>query len=498
MRKTLFHLFIFSVVCSLKICAQQTFSDAIKIDNGFTLRGIIVQSTNNNFLTAISIDSGLYITRLKKTGGILWEKFYGVGSGESVVINATPDNGFICYGYMNNTITGNHQLTLFKCDSTGKIEWLKSLKLDYSDYYIYPDNLIVDSKGNYVIVYRMQPIHTYATEEMRLLKFDRSGNIIFETGFKNLYNQSYQYLHVNAVTESFDGGYLIALNYQEALLGISSSYLLLTDSSGNEISYRPFNLNLLEVDDYDTPLYLFKSKGKYQVLGYYNHWNGEVTKEYYYITSINKNETVTDGILIPYNGFALRQYLNKNKISLHNVDGYVIDQNGIASLNYLNNGVYVNKYDSAGRICPDYTLPDYNYKEIPKTFYLDSEITGARKVIENIETVDGGITAKDIHLLKTVCSGDAPPFITSSLSEEINATTNATLFPNPAHNTISITTPSTKDKQLQLFNAEGKLLQSISLKQSVTTLNISAYKNGLYLVKISGDGKIETLKFIKE
>ncbi len=498
MKKTLLRLFIFFVVCSSKICAQQTFSDAFKIENGFTLRGIIVQATNSNFLTAISIDSGLYITRLRKTGGILWEKLYGTGTGESADISETPDNGFVCYGYMNNTITGNHQLTLFKCDSTGKIEWSKSLQVDYNDYYIYAELLMVDSKGNYVIVYQMQSKFTYATEQMRLLKFDNAGNIIFETGFKNLFDQSYQYLHVNAITESYNGGYLIALNYQEALLGISSSYLLLTDSSGNEISYRPFGLNLLGLEDYDTPLYLFKNKGKYQVLGYYNHFNGEETKEYYYITSVDKNETVTNGILIPYNGFALKQYLTKNKISLHNVDGYVINPNGIASVNYQSDGTYINKYDSAGRICPDYTLPDYDYKEIPKTFYLDSEITGTRKVIENIETADGGITVKDIHLMKTICSGDAPPFITSSLSEKINATTNAGLFPNPAHNTIAVSVPSVKNKQLQLFNAEGKLLQSISLKQSVTILNISAYKNGIYLVRISGEGETETLKFIKE
>ncbi len=497
MKKTLLQLFIFSVVCSLKICAQQTFSDGIKIDNGFTLRGIIIQATNSNFLSAITIDSGLYITRLRKTGSILWEKLYGTGTGESVNINETPDNGFICYGFMNNTITGNHQLTLFKCDSTGKIEWLKSLKLDYSNYYIYPDNLMVDSKGNYVIVYRMQP-HSSTTDQMRILKFDKAGNIIFETGFKNLYNQSYQYLHVNAITESYNGGYLLALNYQEALLGISTSYLLLTDSSGNEISYRPFNLNLLEVDDYNTPLYLFKNKGKYQVLGYYDHWNGEEEKEYYYITSVDKNETITNGILIPYNGFALKQYLTKNKIPLYNVDAYVINPNGIATLNYQVDGTYINKYDSAGRICPDYTLPDYNYKETPKTFYLDEEISGVKKVIENIETVDGGIAVKDIHLMKTICSGDAPAFITGNSLQEAGSEVNATIFPNPAHNSITISAASIKNKQLQLFNEEGKLLQSFALKQNATTLNISAYKNGVYLVRIYGDDKTETLKFIKE
>jgi hypothetical protein len=497
MKKTLLPLFIFSLLCLSKIYAQQTFSDAIKIDNGFTLRGIIVQATNSNFLTAITIDSGLYITRLKKTGDIIWERLYGTGTGESINISETPDNGFVCYGYMNNTVTGNHQLTLFKCDSTGKIEWSKSLKLDYSNYYIYPDNLLVDSRGNYVIVYRMQP-HTSSTQEMRLLKFDKAGNLIFETGFKNLYNSSYQYLHVTAITESFEGGYLIALNYQEAFLGISRSYLLLTDPSGNEISYRPFNLNLLGVEDYNTPICFFKNKGKYQVLGYYNHFNGRETKEYYYITSVDKNETITNGILIPYNGFALRQYLTKNKISLHNVDGYVINPNYIAVLNYQINDTYINKYDSAGRICPDYTLPDYVYKEIPKTFYLDSEITGARKVIENIETVDGGITVKDIHLMRTVCSGDASALIASGVLDKATTATNTTIFPNPAHNSINISVASIKNKQLQLFNAEGKLLQSISLKQNVTTLDISAYKNGFYLVRISGDNKTETLKFIKE
>ena len=476
---------------------QATFVNKVRIKAPFPYRGLVNQLTSGNILASSTTDSGFYISGIKQNGNVIWEKVYGNGTSEDINTCATADKGFICYGNMNDYITGNKIISLFKCDSTGKIEWSKGLKLDYSNNYIYPEKFIVDKQNNYVIVYRLLP-KKGGTEQIRLVKFDKSGNIIFKTGLKNIYNSGYQYLHIKALAE-FNGNYIIGFTYQNALIGYTNSFIMLIDSLGNPVSYRPFNIDVLSIDDYSTPLYFFKVNNTYNVLGYYQHWQNLEYKEFYYFATINKDSTTTTGTAIPNNRFALQRYLKKNKIPLHNIEGYVFNSKNIIAEDHLVNAFYVKEYDSLGKVCPDYILPDYEYSESSKKFYLDDEISGVQKVIDDIQTTDENFSVLQVHLSKNECAGEASTFTNNSnLNSQEKKAVFSTLFPNPAHNTITISIPSIKNQQLQLYNAEGKLLQSIQVKNQQVTLNILQYKNGFYIIKIVGSDQTEILKFIKQ
>jgi hypothetical protein len=494
----IFNLIIFSITYS-----QTTFSLKAKIENRYPFRGVVVQAKNSNLIVPLNTDSGLFILRIEKTGEAKWQYKFGLNGDQVIAICITPDNGFACFGNIYNRTTGNRQLTLFKCDSTGKIQWAKSLGLDYSNNYIYADQLILDSKNNYVITYQFNSKFSDISQ-IRIVKFNEDGNIIFQTGFKNLYNLSYQSLHLSSIAESFDGGFLIGLNYVNSLFGIEYSFLLLTNSSGNVVSYKPFNVDPFSAEDYQAPISFYKNNGKYYVIGYYNHYENDEVKEYYYFTSFNKKKQILNSELIPYNRFALEHFVIQNKIPIKNIDGYITNAHNLTAIDYAVNEIFINRYDSSGRICPDYSLPEYDSSVIQKNIFIGDEITGVQKSVDDIILTNNKINIQNVNLIEEECLGENSLFATGNKSENDRLSNISTsIFPNPAHNTITISIPSvTNQTQISLFNSDGKLLQSFSVYSNSNkyskTINIATYPNGIYVIKISDHEYTQILKFIKE
>jgi hypothetical protein len=72
------------------------------------------------------------------------------------------------------------------------------------------------------------------------------------------------------------------------------------------------------------------------------------------------------------------------------------------------------------------------------------------------------------------------------------------LYPNPAKKYINIALEMGFLGNYSIYTITGQLIQSDPLLDSATLLDISHLPNGMYLIRISGQGKITTLKFIKE
>jgi hypothetical protein len=74
------------------------------------------------------------------------------------------------------------------------------------------------------------------------------------------------------------------------------------------------------------------------------------------------------------------------------------------------------------------------------------------------------------------------------------------MYPNPAQNQIKV---SVKDEvsltaTLQIFNPEGKLVQTQKFQNNGQIIDLSNLSKGFYLIKINNGGKILTDKFIKQ
>lgn len=67
------------------------------------------------------------------------------------------------------------------------------------------------------------------------------------------------------------------------------------------------------------------------------------------------------------------------------------------------------------------------------------------------------------------------------------------IFPNPANDVLNITSNSTADKNVQLFDLTGKKVLDVT---TVSTVNVSTLKAGIYVAKINEAGKTATRKVI--
>lgn len=74
---------------------------------------------------------------------------------------------------------------------------------------------------------------------------------------------------------------------------------------------------------------------------------------------------------------------------------------------------------------------------------------------------------------------------------------NIVVFPNPAVDRISIVQQTPSEIKIHLFNSNGKLLLSERFSEYAKSIDISGFKNGLYIVQLESNGEIEKHKIIK-
>lgn len=84
-------------------------------------------------------------------------------------------------------------------------------------------------------------------------------------------------------------------------------------------------------------------------------------------------------------------------------------------------------------------------------------------------------------------------FFEGTASTKENNIEGLNIFPNPADEVLNITSNSTADKNVQLFDLTGKKVLDVT---TVSQVNVSTLKAGIYVAKINEAGKIATRKVI--
>jgi hypothetical protein len=96
----------------------------------------------------------------------------------------------------------------------------------------------------------------------------------------------------------------------------------------------------------------------------------------------------------------------------------------------------------------------------------------------------------------------AGPLPTSPSEGDVVTATVIKIYPNPVHSQLIIQSDSistVKQKTLHIYNTLGVQVLEVQLSQATTTLNISSFVNGIYIVRIIGDNKdIFTTKIIRD
>ena len=79
------------------------------------------------------------------------------------------------------------------------------------------------------------------------------------------------------------------------------------------------------------------------------------------------------------------------------------------------------------------------------------------------------------------------------MSTQQNNIDGLNIFPNPVDDVLNITSNSNADKNVQLFDLTGKKVLDVT---TVSQVNVSTLKAGIYVAKITESGKTATRKII--
>jgi hypothetical protein len=101
-----------------------------------------------------------------------------------------------------------------------------------------------------------------------------------------------------------------------------------------------------------------------------------------------------------------------------------------------------------------------------------------------------GSTASFAHLMH---SDD----IASIGSENKDNAGDVNLYPNPAKNLLNIALPTPNTNySIKIFTSEGQLVKSVDIKAELSSIDISDFSKGFYLMKIIGPENVLTKKFM--
>ena len=84
---------------------------------------------------------------------------------------------------------------------------------------------------------------------------------------------------------------------------------------------------------------------------------------------------------------------------------------------------------------------------------------------------------------------------------ELIETFSITIYPNPTHENLTISTQSASNNpltELMLYNTQGKLLYKDKNNNNTNTINMSMYDKGIYLLIIMIEGNRKEFKVIKQ
>jgi hypothetical protein len=199
-------------------------------------------------------DWDMYVVKLDSSGNVVWTKTIG-GSDwdEANSIIQSSDGGYVVAGWTRSFGAGD--IYVVKLDSSGNVVWTKTIGGSYLDVAL---SIIQSSDGGYVVS-GLTGSFGAVVVDFYVVKLDSSGNVVWT---KTIGGNGYDY--ANSIIQSSDGGYVVAGYTYSFGAGVVDFYVVKLDSSGNVVWTKTIGGNY-----YDYAYSITQSSdGGYVVAGY--------------------------------------------------------------------------------------------------------------------------------------------------------------------------------------------------------------------------------------
>ncbi len=406
--------------------------------------------------------SDYWVVKLNSTGTIQWQKSLG-GTYDDFAysIQQTTDGGYIVAGnsYSNDgDVTGHHgsaggyyDYWVVKLNSTGTIEWQKSLGGTFSDE---ANSIQQTTDGGYIVAGGSLSINGDVTgnhggDDCWVVKLNSTGTIQWQ---KSLGGTNWDMAH--SIQQTTEGGYIVA-GYSKSNDGDVTGH----HGTTTYADYWVVKLNSIGTIEWQ------KSLGGTSVDGAKSIW-----------------QTIDSGYII-----AGRSSSNDEDVTGHhgttNFDDY-----------------WVVKLNSTGTIAWQKSLGGIGYDEansIQQT--TDGGYIVAGESLSNDGDVTGNQGGRDYWVVKL-----SPVIGVKELSKNNN---NLSVYPNPANKVITISNEqltinngqvTISNGQLTIINIKGQEVKKINASGNKFQIDINDLPGGLYFVKCWNEQGISIAKFVKE
>ncbi len=411
--------------------------------------GYIIGSGTRSFGAGLQ---DVYLIKLDSNGNIQWTKTFGGPNPDVCVsIKQTTDGGFALLGWTQSFGAGNSDIYFIKTDASGNDIWRKTyggVNFDIGT------SMQQTSDGGYIISARTNSFGA-GNMDAYLIKTNSLGD--------TLWTKTYGGLNIDAATfvqQTTDDGYIIS-GYTESFgAGLNDSYLIKTDSIGNEVWSKTYG------GTNNDALYTVQQtiNNEYICVGYTQSFGGGMSDGY-----LLKINSLGDTLLTQTFGGANNE--NSYFVEQTTDDGFIIT--GQMTISGFQD-VYLIKTDSLGN-------------SFCNNQYSTNTITGNPATISSSTPTQilspigsSGTTATIVSIGANVNS----PCLSVGIYET-KKNIEPTILPNPFSNsTIIQFNQHIKEASLNLFNVTGEKVKTINFSGNSIKIERGHLSQGIYYYEI--------------
>jgi len=392
-----------------------------------------------------SLGDRILLTKIDMSGNLMWSKLATVGSYPNSPAFQTHDGGFAVAGSLQ-TSSSTFDTYLYRTDSTGNFLW----GFGYGDSTTAHSKFVIETSDHGFLL--SGSIQIFTQEDFMLIKTDSVGTIEWAKQYERPQLDIPYSAH-----QTGDGGYLVSFN---GIGGTNAGLYLMKLFSDGTIDW---------------------------VKNYPEIFAGKYSK-------ITKNGDI---VVV---GSGLGSFVLMKTDSMGNIiwDKKYSNRMSAATLDFASDSGYV-------MIA---TNPTFDTLMIVKTDVNGN--SGCEEVSGSISVVYPTITEMDVVLNITPTGGSSIYNLVESNLQmnvdlcnttsvpDVNSIREFELFPNPANESLSFNFNSYQTGSFYVVNILGDILMNGNLISGTQNLDVSALKNGIYMIKFFDGESSVNKKFIIE